>query len=263
MSYRAVSLDLWFTTIYHPRGQEARWDDSRVRFLGESMQHSDGSPPTVEEIRTAMVEVHSDLEAIGLNTGKVDPGILLQRYASRLNARCTLPSFEAAQRFSANGLREYPPVVSPDAVEVVRSLRGRGIPVIMITNTARRADSWKEFLGDQAGLAFEHIITSCEVGSAKPDGAIFALAARRLGVPAHEILHVGDRWELDVVGAQRAGFGAALYRGLWPRYPEGMYPETDARTVATSGVLCIDRLDELLVDGLVTAPREGRTSTVG
>jgi len=158
------------------------------------------------------------------------------------------------REYSAAGLAEHPPTVNPELRSVLPALRDRGVPVIMITNTARRAATWKSMLHDRWGLVFDHVIASCEVGKAKPDRAIFERASRLLGLPAAEILHVGDRWELDVVGAQNAGFGAALYRGLWGSYPPGMYPETDPGLVARSGVLCVDRLEELLEDGLLAGP---------
>ncbi len=66
------------------------------------------------------------------------------------------------------------------------------------------------------------MIASCEVGRAKPKPEKFLEASRRLGIPLDEILHVGDRWELDEDGALRSGCGAVLYRGLWSHYPKGM-----------------------------------------
>jgi putative hydrolase of the HAD superfamily len=44
-----------------------------------------------------------------------------------------------------------------------------------------------------------------EHGAAKPDAGIFHAACARLGFAPHEVLHVGDHDELDVIGAARAG----------------------------------------------------------
>lgn len=44
-----------------------------------------------------------------------------------------------------------------------------------------------------------------EHGAAKPDAGIFHAACERLGCAPHEVLHVGDDIEMDVVGAARAG----------------------------------------------------------
>ena len=62
------------------------------------------------------------------------------------------------------------------------------------------------------GLAerFSVIVASGQVGVAKPDRAIFALACERLGVKPAHAAHVGDRLDLDARGAAAAGL-----RGIW------------------------------------------------
>jgi putative hydrolase of the HAD superfamily len=62
--------------------------------------------------------------------------------------------------------------------------------------------------GLQLDSYFEAIVVSCEVGYRKPDRAIFDEAARKLGLPASQILHVGDSLEMDFWGARNAGFQA-------------------------------------------------------
>jgi putative hydrolase of the HAD superfamily len=54
------------------------------------------------------------------------------------------------------------------------------------------------------------IVVSQRVGTIKPHGAIFAAARRELGdIPPTAILHVGDDWAADVVGAAAAGWRTA------------------------------------------------------
>jgi FMN phosphatase YigB (HAD superfamily) len=54
------------------------------------------------------------------------------------------------------------------------------------------------------------VVVSQRVGTIKPHPAIFAAARTALGDPEpSEILHVGDDWAADVVGAKRAGWRAA------------------------------------------------------
>jgi putative hydrolase of the HAD superfamily len=55
---------------------------------------------------------------------------------------------------------------------------------------------------------FETIVVSCEVGFAKPSPVIFEQAAKKLGLPATSILHVGDNFTADVQGARDAGLRA-------------------------------------------------------
>ena len=56
------------------------------------------------------------------------------------------------------------------------------------------------------------LILSFEVGMAKPDPRIYALAAERLGVNAKDCLYVGDGSDGELSGAERAGMTAVLMR---------------------------------------------------
>lgn len=53
------------------------------------------------------------------------------------------------------------------------------------------------------------IVVSQRVGWIKPHPAIFAATAESLAIPLGDLLHVGDDWAADVVGAKRAGARAA------------------------------------------------------
>lgn len=59
------------------------------------------------------------------------------------------------------------------------------------------------------------LITSGELGVAKPDPAIFEAAARAFGVSAASCLYVGDRLATDAVGGASAGM-----RGVWLARPD-------------------------------------------
>ena len=56
------------------------------------------------------------------------------------------------------------------------------------------------------------VVVSQRVGTIKPDPRIFRVAETELGVEGRAILHVGDDWAADVVGARRAGWRAAWLR---------------------------------------------------
>ena len=58
------------------------------------------------------------------------------------------------------------------------------------------------------------VVVSQRVGTIKPHPAIFEAARHALGDPSPgTILHVGDDWAADVVGAKRAGWRAAYLHG--------------------------------------------------
>jgi len=241
--------------MYYVTDLDDRYREDRLRALESLLKSGSGEELEPGDIETAVEAVHTELELEGKNTGLVDPQELVLLYAKKLGAGLTIPPDRAGQVYSAAGLQEHPPTINPELVGLVRALESRHLPVIAITNTARRGESWQEFFLAQANLRFQHIIASCEVGWAKPDPEIFLEASRRLGIPPTEILHVGDRWELDIDGALRAGCGAVLYRGLWPYYPQGMYSELDPALLRDPSVLKIERLDELLSSDWL--PEEG------
>ena len=58
---------------------------------------------------------------------------------------------------------------------------------------------------------FDDIVVSAEVGMAKPDPAIFRLAADRLGLPPASCVFVDD-WDKNVEAARAVGMQAVLHR---------------------------------------------------
>lgn len=86
----------------------------------------------------------------------------------------------------------------PDTVEVLRSLRERGVKTAVVSNIA--FDIRPAFAA--AGAEVDEVVLSYEVGAVKPDPRIFHVALDRLGVAPHEAVMVGDSEEND--GAARA-----------------------------------------------------------
>ncbi|MCC6850493.1 MAG: HAD family hydrolase [Deltaproteobacteria bacterium] len=92
----------------------------------------------------------------------------------------------------------------------------------------------------EADLApFDVVVDSAIERLAKPDPAIYTLAATRLGIPPGAVLHVGDSWERDVVPSAAAGM-----RSAWLARPEAATPTTPAN---------VWRLDSLLDLGTLLA----------
>jgi putative hydrolase of the HAD superfamily len=92
--------------------------------------------------------------------------------------------------------------------EVLRAARERGLRLVVVSN-------WDVSLHDvlaQTGLAplLDGVVTSAEVGSAKPDGAIFLRALALAGAQPHEAVHVGDSVGHDVAGALAVGIAPLL-----------------------------------------------------
>lgn len=54
---------------------------------------------------------------------------------------------------------------------------------------------------------------SCHIGFAKPDPSAFRLVAQENGKTTRELIHIGDDWECDVIGAIEAGARAIWISG--------------------------------------------------
>jgi putative hydrolase of the HAD superfamily len=95
-----------------------------------------------------------------------------------------------------------------DAPGALSALRGAGLRLVVVSN-------WDASLHerlDETGLAalVDGSVASAELGSAKPDGAIFARALAIAGAAASEAWHVGDSLAADVAGARAAGIRPVL-----------------------------------------------------
>jgi HAD superfamily hydrolase (TIGR01509 family) len=103
-------------------------------------------------------------------------------------------------------------VPQPDAGTVIANLAARGFRLGILSNWpyAATIDRFAEAQGWMPHL--EAVIVSQRVGTIKPHPEIFRQAAAALAVPPERILHVGDDWAADVVGASRAGWRVAYVR---------------------------------------------------
>jgi putative hydrolase of the HAD superfamily len=110
--------------------------------------------------------------------------------------------------------------------ELVDALVREGTPVGIISNSEGRLAELVLELGKTA--LFRVIVDSGRLGIDKPDRRIFEHAARELAVPLRDIVHVGDAWEADVLGACEAGAQA-----IW-------FSPTDARALPPGVVACRD-----------------------
>ncbi len=94
------------------------------------------------------------------------------------------------------------------SLEALETLRRRGYRIAVVSNADGRVRTLLEAAGLSAHLEF--VVDSAEVGVEKPDPRIFLAATGRLGLPPAACAYVGDIYEIDVVGARRAGLAPVL-----------------------------------------------------
>ena len=93
----------------------------------------------------------------------------------------------------------------PSMVEVVRAARRAGIRTGLLSN------SWGlDYSREDWAVLFDAVVISGEVGLRKPDPAIYALAAERIGLAPAEIVFVDDL-SPNVRGAVAAGMVGVLH----------------------------------------------------
>ncbi|MBA4179993.1 MAG: hypothetical protein C0506_05330 [Anaerolinea sp.] len=123
--------------------------------------------------------------------------------------------------------------VYDDARALLASLKFRGYRMGVVTNAIFPGRLFGPLV-NELGLAgyLEAIVSSADVGLAKPNPAIFHRALQTMGLDPQETLFVGDRVETDIIGARAAGLRAVLI-------------QRTARARDASGYLVIERLSAL------------------
>lgn len=95
-------------------------------------------------------------------------------------------------------------------------------PMVLVSNFYGNIES---VLGDfRLKHFFKKIIESAVVGVRKPDPEIFRMGVRALGLPAAEVLVVGDSLRKDILPAEEAGCKTLWLKG------KGWTAEEDAQT---------------------------------
>ena len=121
-----------------------------------------------------------------------------------------------------NNLWEHLPEAVPG---VLARLRDAGLRLVVVSNANGTLHAKFRRLGlDQY---FACILDSCDEGVEKPDPALFRIALERSGANAATTIHVGDLYQIDVVGARAAGIrGVLLDEG-------GLYEGVDCPRLGT------------------------------
>ena len=111
-----------------------------------------------------------------------------------------------------------------DVLSTLQALKQQDIILGLITNLNRDVTSICHKLGLQPYLDF--VVTPQEAGADKPQPPIFLAALNHARVDADQAVHVGDQYQVDVVGARGVGITPILI----DRY--GILPEvSDCRRI--------------------------------
>jgi putative hydrolase of the HAD superfamily len=188
-----AALDAWMAE--HAPAAAARWPlDARQRLRLQI----DAERPSMAHDMTAQRQWM--LERMLAEAGE-DPALVHGAFEAYFAGRCEVEHY-------------------PDTVGALERLAAR-VPLASLTN----GNACLVRIGLMPLFRFQ--LGAREHGAAKPSPSIFLAACRELQCAPHEVLHVGDDIEMDVVGAARAGL-----RTCWINRPDHhaaprAWPHTD------------------------------------
>jgi putative hydrolase of the HAD superfamily len=113
--------------------------------------------------------------------------------------------------------------IEEGTLQALQRLRDAGYTLGVVSNADGRVASFLEYAGLHGVLDF--VIDSGAVGVEKPDPRIFAMACERAGIGPEAAVHVGDVYEIDVLGARAAGVEPLLVD------PDGLHADADCERI--------------------------------
>jgi len=115
-----------------------------------------------------------------------------------------------------SNLWEYMP---GDVLPSLRELRALGLQLVVVSNANGTVAALAERLGitECVGCVLDSFVEQVE----KPDPRFFEIALERSGARRESTMHVGDLYEVDVVGARSAAIEAVLLDAA------DLYPDAD------------------------------------
>ena len=189
------------------------------------------------ELTAAMLRAASPRAALAMEEGKSTDQERALRYLHLLFEYAGVPPAEMPRvekvLWTLHAERHLWSGVHPGTAAALARLEERRVPLGVVSNS----DGSAQEAIDAAGLGryFRVVVDSKLVGYEKPDPRIFLPALAALEVAPAEALYVGDLYEVDVVGARRAGMAAVLLD------PAGLHASRDVPT-APDVAAVVDRL---------------------
>lgn len=203
--YRVLTTDVFDTLVWRPTTEPRHlWPD-----LGRELAANGLLLAGVTAEEFAIGRVRAEARA-RVRTGITDraPEVTIEQIwaevpGSWLRAeRAAL--IEAELDFEARRLRLH-----DGAIALLTAATAAGARVVLVSDTYLSAAQLRGLL-ERVGVPFDavsEVVVSSEHGRSKADG-LLDLAVQRLGVPAAQVLHIGDHPVSDVDAARRAGAAA-------------------------------------------------------
>ncbi len=157
---------------------------------------------------------------------------LLTRLGLKWNPRVIASGVIAYRETSAAYLKPY-----PDTVPILLSLRDKGYRIAVVS-AGRAVKQWQKLV--QLGLEhiFHFVVISEELSMDQIEPRIFKETLNRLGIKSQETIFIGNRFEPDIAGANKAGVTSVLIR-------KSKIPAENPKTVDAKPKFEIGNLSEI------------------
>ena len=220
-----ITFDLWNTLIVDVAGggvaRAKKRIDATTNILSE--YGLDCSRERVAEVYWDSQTKFENVRIRGLDTPfEVQVEDFLESIEQGLSESLDAEGKQKVSERHLNAFLEHPPALMPGVLETLSTLTDEGYKIALICNSGTTPGSLaRKFLAD-IGIAqyLRHLTFSDEEGLAKPAPSLFLDTLEAIGTEAQASVHVGDRPETDILGAQRVGMKAVLIGGAsWDHVP--------------------------------------------
>ncbi|MFQ6080054.1 MAG: HAD family hydrolase [Candidatus Bathyarchaeia archaeon] len=227
---RAVLFDFWDTLVFYEKREGQRLKRVRVRGLTEALVEA-GFSVDSREVEEALEGVDVECDGLREKTGQeVDLSSQVQMLMKKLGI-CKSDSGLSQNLWDvyAHSVLTVKLKARNGAASILHLLKEGGYKVGLVCNTYHTPSVIVRKILQKFGLFpyFDALVFSDEYGLAKPRPEIFWEALSKMGVEPGEAVHIGDRPDLDVLGAKRAGLRAIHLQSTDQPYPSNL-PKPDA-----------------------------------
>jgi len=170
-----------------------------------------------------LLALHAELESAAEQGSYIPYRQLLMAVLAKMGERLGFTPSEAEQSRFADAVGDWPPFA--DTRAALGALERR-FQLAIISNTD---DDLFARTNQKLGVVFDWIVTAEQVRSYKPSLNNFRQALARIGLPAHQILHVAQSLFHDHVPAKQLGLETVWVNRRHGKAGAGATPRASAR----------------------------------
>ncbi len=207
---KLVSFDIWQTLLLsNPAYKTARAEALR-KHLGSEAVNLEGFADLmkkVDEEIDALSDVTGEQFGLPERVRKVYEALPIDHRLPELTQEHVNAFEEIADLLIVQNL---PSILETDILKTLSAIESKGVKMAVMSNTGFISGRQMRLVLEQLGiLPFISIqLFSNEIGVSKPNKLIFVALVEKSGIDGSMILHVGDNYKADYLGAKSAGLKA-------------------------------------------------------